>query len=182
MINLTIGPFYLDDLHDDVMMNTDLNLFEFIDNDPIKAFYMGYKLQEWFEELSVEQKYLYSKQARHIKDGMDKYKEQVNFWSNKYHDNEEDVSIVDYTEYMLNNMFWEDDEDKIRFAFFFGKTGYDSQFGEKIAQYDLKGNLIKVWNSIDDIVSELRYNKYAILKCCKGEQGSHSGFKWRYYE
>lgn len=131
MIDLTIDSRYTLDLKDDFMMNEELNLYEFIGNDPVKAFYLGLHIREWFDDLDKEQKYLYSKQIRHVKDDLDKYQKQFEFWSNKY--SQEDVDLVEFAEYVLNNMFWEEETeelDTIKMAFWFGSLIYQHKEDE----------------------------------------------------
>ena len=104
-------------------MNEDLTLYEFIDNDPVKAFYLGYNISKWFQHLDKKQKYLYSKQVRHNKDDLEKYQTQIEFWTNKYVSPEPETNIAMLAEYIINNMFWEEeteDLDKVKLAFFFG--------------------------------------------------------------
>lgn len=105
-------------------MNYDLDLYEFIGSDPVKAFYLGVNIKDWFQKLEKEQKYLYSKQVRHNKEDLEKYQNQVQFWLDKQHDNEEEVNVCEMAEYVLNNMFWEEkteELDRVKMAFFFGQ-------------------------------------------------------------
>lgn len=46
-----------------------------------------------------------------------------------------------------------------------------------VLQYDLCGNLIKEWQGVVDVKSELNID---ISKCCLGEQKTCGGFIWRY--
>jgi hypothetical protein len=55
---------------------------------------------------------------------------------------------------------------------------------QKIAQYDMNNSLIKVWNSIKKIVTELNYDKNAkkiIQQCCYGKQDTYDGFFWKFF-
>lgn len=47
-------------------------------------------------------------------------------------------------------------------------------------QYDLLGNVIKIWNSVCDIEKELGYCSSTIVKCCIHPETykSYKGFKW----
>ena len=47
-----------------------------------------------------------------------------------------------------------------------------------ILQYDLKGNLIKIWNNVSDICKELNYNNSAIYQCIKNMKPQYKGYKW----
>lgn len=125
MISFAVDPRYTQDLEDDFVMNEDLTLYEFIDNDPVKAFYLGYNITRWFKYIDKKQKYLYSKQARHNKDDLEKYQSQIEFWSSKYESPDPEVNMAALAEFIINNMFWEEeteDLDKVKMAFFFGDT------------------------------------------------------------
>lgn len=50
---------------------------------------------------------------------------------------------------------------------------------KKVAQYDLNGNLIKIWNSIMEARKEFGNN---VAKCLKGQQLKTKGFMFKYYE
>lgn len=53
---------------------------------------------------------------------------------------------------------------------------------KKIIQYDLSGNLIKVWDYIKQASEELLINKSGIINCCRGKNKTAGGYIWRYYE
>ena len=61
MISFAVDPRFIQDLEDDFMVNKDQTLYEFIGKDPIRAFYLGYNINKWFEHLDKYQKYLYYK-------------------------------------------------------------------------------------------------------------------------
>ena len=72
-----------------------------------------------------------------------------------------------------------------------GKHAYDTglrrkRFGKEhfkakaVEQYDLEGNLVKVWNSIADIERQLNIKHTNICKCCKGNRKTTGGYTWRY--
>jgi hypothetical protein len=126
MIDLTVDSCYIDDLWDDFAMNENLDLYEFIGNDPVKAFYLGIKYEDWLEKLRPEQQYLYTKQARHNKDKLLQYESQITFWTNKFsNDDTELINLSDLSEYVLNNMFYNDEKDAINLAFYFGNMIHD---------------------------------------------------------
>lgn len=123
MISFAVDPRYIQDLEDDFVMNEDQTLYEFIGKDPVKAFYLGYNITRWFKYIDKKQKYLYSKQARHNKDDLEKYQSQIEFWSNKYKSSEPEIDMAALAEFIFNNMFWDEkteDMDKVKLAFFFG--------------------------------------------------------------
>lgn len=125
MIDLKINNLFIPDLKDDFIMNRDLDLYEFINNNPIIAYYLGNNITEWFTLLDKEQQYLYSKQIRHCKDNLNKYEKQIQFWTKKFANGNEDINTVELSEYILNNIFIDNNEDFINLAFFLGKTTYN---------------------------------------------------------
>ncbi len=123
-IKLSVSPIYILDLKDDITMNFTKDLYQFIDGDPVKAFHVGMNIKEWFDTLEPKQQYLYSKQLRHNKDFLDKYMEQMKFWTDKFPD-EEETDLLCLSEYILNNMFWDresEELDRVKMAIFFGQS------------------------------------------------------------
>lgn len=49
----------------------------------------------------------------------------------------------------------------------------------KIKQYDLNGNYIKTWDSINDAIRCYNGNTQ-ICQCCKGKRKQANGYKWKY--
>ena len=124
MISFAVDPRFIQDLEDDFMVNENLTLYEFIGKDPVRAFYLGHNINKWFKDIDRKQKYLYSKQARHNKDDLEKYQDQIEYWSKKFPEQGE-ISMVELAEFIINNMFWEEkteDLDRVKLAFFFGDT------------------------------------------------------------
>lgn len=130
MISFAVDPRFVQDLEDDFIMNEDLTLYEFIGKDPVKAFYLGLYITRWFKDIDRKQRYLYSKQARHNKDDLEKYQKQIEFWSGKFPKDGNDIEMVELAEFIINNMFWEEGSeelDRVKLAFFFGDTIYRNQ-------------------------------------------------------
>lgn len=50
---------------------------------------------------------------------------------------------------------------------------------KKVIQYTLDGELVKIWNSINEPKLE-GFNAGNISKCCRGEIKKHKGFIWKY--
>lgn len=50
--------------------------------------------------------------------------------------------------------------------------------GKAVKQYDLEGNLIKVWKSAAEIERELGFKAENISGCCLGKQHSSNGYIW----
>lgn len=130
MISFAVDPRFIQDLEDDFMVNEDKTFYDFIGKDPVRAFYLGLYIQKWYSDIDKNQRYLYSKQARHNKDDLEKYQTQMEFWSKKFPKDGDEIDMVELAEYILNNMFWEEGSeeiDLIKMAFFFGNTIYNSQ-------------------------------------------------------
>lgn len=121
MIDLTVTKDFIYDLKDDFIMNDKKDLYQFINGDLVKAFYLGINIDDWFQDLPNEKKYLYSKQIRHNKDNLEKYQKQLEFWTNKFPSKTDKIDLVDLSEYILNNMIYEDNSDEINLAFSLGK-------------------------------------------------------------
>lgn len=51
-----------------------------------------------------------------------------------------------------------------------------------VAQYDLRGNFIKIYNSIASAAYSNNVNTSNIVNCCKLNQPTSGGYQWRYYE
>lgn len=51
---------------------------------------------------------------------------------------------------------------------------------KKVAQYSIDGNLVKVWDSINDAVKKGLFHSGCIIDCCKGKRKLHKGYMWRY--
>ena len=121
MIDLTVTKDFIYDLKDDFTMNDKKDLYQFINGDLVKAFYLGINIDDWFQDLPNEKKYLYSKQIRHNKDKLEKYQKQLEFWTSKFPSKTDKIDLVDLSEYILNNMIYEDNSDEINLAFSLGK-------------------------------------------------------------
>ena len=54
---------------------------------------------------------------------------------------------------------------------------------KRINQYDLDGNFIKQWNSLNEAASFLnKTSSGAISNCCSGKNKTAYGYKWKYSE
>lgn len=51
---------------------------------------------------------------------------------------------------------------------------------KKIEMYDLNGNYIKTFNSITIASKETNTDLTCIVRCCRGENHTAGGYKWRY--
>lgn len=50
----------------------------------------------------------------------------------------------------------------------------------KVIQYDLKNNMIKIWESMKEVEEELGIKYQCISRCCSGLRKSTGGFLWAY--
>lgn len=142
MISFAVDPRFIQDLEDDFMVNEDLTLYEFIGNDPVKAFYLGNNIIKWFKDIDRYQRYLYSKQARHNNDDLQKYRNQIDYWTRKF-PKEGEIPLVELAEFVVNNMFYEErteELDRIKLAFFFGDTIAKVQEQEEAKDNSIKHN------------------------------------------
>lgn len=61
-----------------------------------------------------------------------------------------------------------------------GKYNVRYSVAVKVSQYDLEGNLIKIWDCMQDIQNELGIPTSNIVMCCKKKQKSAKGYCWNY--
>ena len=52
---------------------------------------------------------------------------------------------------------------------------------KKIAQYDLKGNLIKIWNSQKEAIEKLKISNH-ITDVCNNTRKTCGGYKWKFWK
>lgn len=85
----------------------------------------------------------------------------------------------------VGNLFWGTQGDNIRDMYSKGRNTNpkgDKHFNSKVAhQYDTNGNLIKVWDFIND-VAKYGFQPTQVSACCRGRVFSHKGFIWSYTE
>lgn len=60
------------------------------------------------------------------------------------------------------------------------KRKIESSKKVKVCQYDLKGNLLKVFNSFHEVERELGYLCSMVNSCCNKRQKTAYGYVWRY--
>ena len=60
--------------------------------------------------------------------------------------------------------------------------GKNNPRAKKVAQYDLDGNLIKIWDCIEYASYELGIGRTGISDCCRHKQKTSGNFIWKYIE
>jgi group I intron endonuclease len=83
---------------------------------------------------------------------------------------------------LQGNIITEETREKISEALKGKRTGSESPYAKKVVQYDLNGNLIKVWDSVIDAGKALGVDKGNISHCCNNYK-SHktiAGYIWRW--
>jgi len=68
--------------------------------------------------------------------------------------------------------------DEVRKKMKISRNKNKSIYNKRINQYDMEGNFIKEWESINDAIRY--YNNKAIEFCCVGKRNSASGYKWKF--
>lgn len=63
-----------------------------------------------------------------------------------------------------------------------GKYSKEHNLSRSVKQYDLNGNLIKIWDCISDVSRELHIDNGRITKCCQHKKYCYTagGYKWEY--
>lgn len=83
--------------------------------------------------------------------------------NNKLNNNVDNLRWLTYAE---NSQTYVDNHKKIKYR--------------KINQYDLNNNLIKEWNSINEIMEEMGFKKSPIALCLTGARDKGYGYIWKY--
>ena len=63
-----------------------------------------------------------------------------------------------------------------------GVRGYLNKLSKKVIQFDTNGDLIKQWDSINDIERETGFLHGNIISCCTGQYKQAYGYIWKYKE
>jgi hypothetical protein len=62
------------------------------------------------------------------------------------------------------------------------RTGKDNSQSVKIAQYTLAGELVKVWDGINEAARAVKGASSKISSVAKGKRETHKGFTWKYVD
>lgn len=125
MISFGINSLLILDLRDDFIMNDKLKLYEFLGEDPVKAFHLGVHVVKWFELLDKGQQYLHAKSLRHNQEEVEPYIEQIKYWTSSFpHASDKDeINTIELSEYIFDNLIWDkenEEKDKVKVALFLG--------------------------------------------------------------
>ena len=58
------------------------------------------------------------------------------------------------------------------------KYGANNKLSKKVEQYDLKGNLIKIWDCVEEARKTLHISNISLV--CNGKRNKAGGYIWRY--
>jgi hypothetical protein len=103
-------------------------------------------------------------------------------------DNKPEVNHIDGDKQNndISNLEWVTSSENQKHAFRIGKQkaikDIHNKQSIKIRQLDLNGNIIKVWNSINQVKREIGFNTFGIIKCCQKQKRYNTayGYKWEY--
>lgn len=83
----------------------------------------------------------------------------------------------------VNNLEWVTSSENNTHAYKFGKNysrfGVQNGKSQPIIQYDLNGNFIKEWESLNLCADTLDLQESCISLCCSGKRNSTGGFKFK---
>ena len=140
MTSFAVNPLFVLDLRDDFLMNNSQKLYEFIGEDPVKAFHLGIYVVKWFELLDKKQQYLHSKLLRHNQEEIEPYMDQLQYRTEQFpHTSKDDqVDMIEMSEYVFNNMVINSEEDKVKVALFLGMiVGKNSNLDDEQTLYNV---------------------------------------------
>lgn len=141
MISFTVNPLFVLDLRDDFLMNNSKKLYDFIGEDPVKAFHLGVHVAKWFDLLDRKQQYLHSKLLRHNQEEIEPYMDQLKHWTEAFpHSSKDDqINMIELSEYVFNNIIWNDGEaDSVKVALFLGMiVGKNSNLDDEQFLYNV---------------------------------------------
>lgn len=61
-----------------------------------------------------------------------------------------------------------------------GNANRNGKCSKAVLQFDLKGNFIKEYPSMNEVERQLGYRQGAVSACCRGVRNMHKGYMWKY--
>lgn len=68
----------------------------------------------------------------------------------------------------------------LKIGYWTGKKGDKHHSSKQVTQYDLSGNIIRVFGSASEASRITGFEQPNICKCCRGETETYKKFKWEY--
>lgn len=67
-------------------------------------------------------------------------------------------------------------------CYWYGKTGCNHNRSKTVIQFDLDGNMLKVWGSGCEVAKEMKLHSDSISRCCIGKLKTTGGYRWEYQD
>lgn len=119
---IEFDDLYLADIKDDFEEagrgETNFDLWDFINDNPSRAFALGY-LYHTLMETKMWIPVSIRKEMRRMNEGMDKYNSQLN-WINKKYGTDKPVIVREYVSFVLDNIFPDSYKDILKLAIILG--------------------------------------------------------------
>ena len=96
----------------------------------------------------------------------------------EYNDIQKEIDNLMNSKWAKNSDKWIQSYDKMVQA---GKNSKTKSQGKKVDQFDLDGNYIKTFDSLNDVVKFYKIDKSAIRMACLGKQKTSCGFIWKFH-
>ena len=67
-------------------------------------------------------------------------------------------------------------------CYWYGKKGYNHYCSKTVIQFDLDGNMLKVWGGGYEVEREVGILQSGISNCCLGKQDTSGGYRWMFQD